>query len=78
MREWLKNLRVEHSFTQQDVADKLGITRQYYSYIECGERQKKMDITFVSKISDIFGISIQAIIDFEDELALKYANAETS
>ena len=63
MREWLINLRGEIS--QSEIAEKLGITQQYYSYIENGERQKKMDIQLCEKIAAIFGISISDIIKFE-------------
>lgn len=63
MREWLINLRGEIS--QSEIAEKLGITQQYYSYIENGERQKKMDIQLCEKIADIFGISVSDIIKFE-------------
>lgn len=63
MREWLINLRGEIS--QSEIAEKLGITQQYYSYIENGERQKKMDIQLCEKIANIFGISVSDIIKFE-------------
>ena len=43
MREWLINLR--GNIPQSEIAEKIGITQQYYSYIENGERQKKMDIS---------------------------------
>lgn len=65
MREWLINLRGEIS--QSEIAEKLGITQQYYSYIENGERQKKMDIQLCEKIAAIFGISIADIIKFETD-----------
>lgn len=68
MREWLINLRGEIS--QSEIAEKLGITQQYYSYIENGERQKKMDIQLCEKIADIFGISVSDIIKFEADRIL--------
>lgn len=52
MREWLIKLRGNAS--QGDIAKKLGITQQYYSYIENGERQKKMDIQICEKIAHVF------------------------
>ncbi len=42
MRVYLKRLRSEKNESQQQVADKLGITRQYYNMIETGERQKDL------------------------------------
>lgn len=65
MRKWLVKLRGEA--TQGDVAKKLGITQQYYSYIENGERQKKMDIQFCEKVAKVFGVPVADIIKYEAE-----------
>lgn len=69
MREYLKKLREEHGYTMQVVADKIGISKQYYQRIEVGDRQQNMDITLAVKLSEIFGISIQSIIEYEKELS---------
>ena len=42
MREWLKVLRVDSGKSQQDVADAIGITKQYYQLIEAGKRQSSL------------------------------------
>lgn len=65
MREWLKNLRLERNMTQQQVAAKMGVSDSYYSFIESGERQKKMDIVVIAKLAEIFQLSIQEIADLE-------------
>lgn len=65
MREYLKKLRKEKGYTMQTVADMLGISKQYYQSIEVGKRQQNMDITLAVKLSDIFGISIQTLIEAE-------------
>ena len=65
MREWLLNLRKEKGMTQLDVAKQLDISESYFNYIENGERQKKMDIALVSKLSTILGIPLAEIIEFE-------------
>lgn len=69
MREYLKKLREERGYTMQFVADKLGISKQYYQRIEVGDRQQNMDITLAVKLSEIFGLSIQNIIDYEKQVA---------
>ena len=68
MREYLKQLRTEKGLTMQDVADAFGISRQYYEMIESGDRQKKMDFTIVTKISTLFGISMEKIAEYEQEI----------
>lgn len=71
MREWLKNLRESKQMTQQSVADLLGISKQYYQLIEAHERQKKMDITLITKIADIFNVSLNEIVQQEKALTEK-------
>ena len=71
MRDWLKSNRLLNGFTMKDLADKLDISESYYSMIENGERQKKMDITLVTRLSVVLGIPIQRIVELEEELAKK-------
>lgn len=47
------------------MAQMLDITESYYSLIEAGERQKKMDMMLASKLSVIFGIPIEEIANYE-------------
>lgn len=67
MRDWLKKCREENGITQAQMAKKLDISEGYYSYIESGDRQKRMDITLVSKLSTIFDLPIQRIVEFEEQ-----------
>lgn len=68
-REYLKKLRCEKHMTLQEAADGLDISKQYYHMIETGERQRKMDLTLVSKLSALFGVPMGEIIRCESELA---------
>ena len=68
-REYLKKLREGIGLTMQQVGDAVGITRQYYDLIEKGKSQKNMDVTLIVKLSQVFGVDIQDIIDREQELA---------
>ncbi len=70
MRKYLENLRKEKHETQQDVANALGITRQYYSQIEAGTRQKKMDTMIISALSAHFNVSAAQIFCWEQDLML--------
>lgn len=67
MREWLKEKRINKGMTMKQMAEKLDISEGYYSYIENGERQKHMDITLVSKLSVIFSLPIQQIVELESK-----------
>lgn len=68
MREYLIKLRKDKSLTQQEVADKIGITKQYYSAVEIGKRQKKMDITLILAIASAFDVPVEQIVECEKEL----------
>ena len=43
----------------------LKISSQYYSMIERGERQQKMEITLAVHLSNLFEVPIQNFIDME-------------
>ena len=65
MREWLKELREKNNLTQQNVAERSGVTQQYYSLIENGERQADMSLSMARKLADIFGVPIEKILEKE-------------
>ena len=47
------------------AAMSLGISESYYSMIERGERQQKLDIALAVKMSEIFGVSLEYIVNQE-------------
>ena len=67
IRTYLMNLRKQQNESQQDTATALGITRQYYTAIEAGERQKRMDITLAAMLAQHFNIPISEILKNELE-----------
>lgn len=69
MREYLKDIRISREMSQQDVADSLSVSRQYYNLIENGDRQKNMDISLAAKLAEIFGVPVEKIIAEEEKLA---------
>lgn len=68
MRDWLKKLRDDIGMSQRNVADKIGISQQYYALIENGERQKKIDIELAQKLADIFGVTLEFICEREKDV----------
>lgn len=61
MRDWLKAKRTEKGLTMAQMAEKLSITESYYSYIEAWERQKKMDVSLVGKLSAALDMPVEEI-----------------
>lgn len=65
MREWLREARLQQRLTQKQMADAIGVTEGYYSFIESGDRQKKMDVTLAVKIGNVLGLSLEEIVKAE-------------
>lgn len=68
MREYLISLRTEKGLTQKQIAQKLDISESYYNQTEKGERQKKMDITLLNRLSLALEIPITVLINYENKL----------
>ncbi len=56
----IKDLREDNDYTQQQVADKIGITQRKYSYIETGTQMLSDEI--LVKLSKLYDVSIDYIL----------------
>lgn len=65
MRSWLKEAREKNGITMSEMAQKLDISLGYYSLIESGKRQQKMDVTLLTKISSALGVQLADAASFE-------------
>lgn len=65
VREYLIEAREKAGLTQQDVANRIGISRQYYQMVETGERQKRMDLSIAGGLSVVLNIPIAEIVQRE-------------
>lgn len=68
MRNWLKDIRDSKGYTQQHMANLLGVTVQQYNFIENGKRQQDLNLSTASKLSDIFGLPLSTIRNYEEAL----------
>lgn len=59
MNNRLKVLRAERDWSQQDLADRLGVSRQSVNAIEKGRYDPSLPLAFT--IADVFGLPIEAI-----------------
>jgi putative transcriptional regulator len=55
----LKVLRAERNWSQQDLADRLSVSRQSINAIETGKYDPSLPLAF--RIADLFELSIEAI-----------------
>ena len=65
MRSYLRELREKKELSQQQLADKLGISQNYYCMIETGERQKRLDIDMARRLADALGTTLEYICQQE-------------
>lgn len=60
----LKELRQEKKLTQQEIANKIGVTKRTYIYWEKGERQIKPDKA--QQLADHFGVSVGYLLGYDE------------
>lgn len=65
MKNRLKVLRAERDWSQGELAQRLGVSRQSVNAIETGKYDPSLPLAF--RIARVFDLSIEAI--FEDEVA---------
>ncbi|RAI91556.1 putative transcriptional regulator [Algoriphagus yeomjeoni] len=64
MKNTIKIERARHNMTQQDLAEKVSVSRQTINSIEAG---KYVPSTVLSlKISKVFGIGLEEIFELEE------------
>lgn len=61
----IKELREDNDLTQQQIADKLGITQRKYSYLETGTQQLTDEI--LVKLSKVYNVTTDYILRLTDK-----------
>ncbi|WP_291291840.1 helix-turn-helix transcriptional regulator [Enterococcus sp.] len=61
----IKKLRLEKKLTQQEVADKIGITRPAYTAYEAGKREP--DFSMLQVLADLFEVSTDYLLGRSDQ-----------
>ncbi|UCF14031.1 MAG: helix-turn-helix transcriptional regulator [Phycisphaerales bacterium] len=62
----VRRLRFDNGeMTQQQLADRVGVTRQTIIAIEAGRYSPSLPLAF--KLARAFGVSIEDVFEFEDE-----------
>lgn len=59
MKSRLRDLRAERGWSQQDLADRLEVSRQSVNAIETGRYDPSLPLAF--RIADLFALPIEAI-----------------
>lgn len=61
----IKILRAEHDWTQADLAEKVGISRQAVISIEKYKYTPSLELAF--KIAKVFNISINKVFEYKED-----------
>ena len=61
----LKDLREDHDYTQQQVADAIGITQRKYSYIETGVQQLTAEV--LVQLARFYAVSVDYLLGRTDK-----------
>ena len=62
----METARKHCGLTMKAAAMQLGISESYYSMIERGERQQKLEIALAVKMSGVFDVSLEYIVTQEE------------
>ena len=65
MKNKLKVFRAMHDLTQEDLAKKVGVTRQTINAIEKRKYNPSLELAF--KLAKLFDVKIEDIFIYEDE-----------
>lgn len=66
IRNEIRRLRFEHGeMTQQELADKIGVTRQTVNAIELGKYSPTLEAAF--RIAEVFGQPLESVFRYSKE-----------
>ena len=63
IRNRVRELRAAHSMTQQDLADRIGVTRQTVIAIEQDKYSPSLETAF--KVALVFGVPLDQVFQYE-------------
>lgn len=63
IRNKIRRLRFDHDeMTQQDLAERIGVTRQTVNAIELGKYSPSLEVAF--RIARIFGVPLEEVFEY--------------
>lgn len=65
MKIRIKDLRTDHDFTQERVAESIGITQRKYSYLETGKQQWTDEL--LTRLADFYQTSVDYLLGLTDD-----------
>ena len=66
LKDNISRLRYVHGYSQEKVAEKIGISRQAYAKWDNGETIP--DVERCQKLAELYGVTIDSLINFSDKV----------
>lgn len=66
LKENISMLRSVNGYSQEDVAEKIGISRQAYAKWEKGETVP--DVERCQKLAELYGVTIDSLVNYSDKI----------
>ena len=64
IRNTIRRLRFDHGeMTQQELADRIGVTRQTVNAIELGKYSPSLEVAF--RIAAVFGVALDDVFQYD-------------
>jgi putative transcriptional regulator len=68
IKNHIRRLRFDHDeMTQQELAERVGVTRQTINAIELGKYSPSLEVAF--RIARVFGVPLDAVFSYPDDAA---------
>ena len=64
MQTRIKELRARDGLTQQELANRVGVTRQTIIALEAGKYAPSLPLAF--RLARVFGVSIEDVFEYDD------------
>ena len=65
LRNTIRELRAERNMTQQELAEKIGVTRQTVIAIELDKYSPSLETAF--RIARVFGVPLEQVFQYEEK-----------
>lgn len=72
----IKDLRIDHDLSQQNIADILQISRQYYTRYECG--QVEIPVRHLITLAKFYKVSLDYLVGLSDSSQMQEPSSNIS
>ena len=67
IRSYLMKYRKQNKKSLHDIAEALGVSRNYYNLLEKGKKGDKMTLAIANKIANLLEITLDDVLNLEND-----------